>query len=120
MKDTILKVVSQMGDVALTAFKNHLPEAKGEFDFLFPVEGVENTNILLLGGCSQDFILAIGDLISNGILTFEPCSLFVVNADGGEIYDLPIAKAEAKKVSYQTLHWLPILIKKGKNFPKTT
>ncbi len=118
MKDKIIEIINQREDLALTAFKNHIPEAKGKYDFIFPVTGVENSNILLIGSVSENFIHAINELITNKVLTFEPCSYFIVIADVGEVYELPIVKT--RKTSYKKLHWLPILIKKGENFPKLT
>lgn len=116
MKNEILAAVNRAGDIALTAFKHHVPEAAGEYDFIFPAKGIENSNILLIGRVSEEFINTMNELITNQVLTFEPCSFFVVTADGGEIYDIPLVKTN--KLSYKTLHWLPILIKRGKNFPK--
>jgi hypothetical protein len=116
MENQIIQVVSRMSDLALSSFKNHIEDAKGDFDFLFPIKGGKKSNILLISGVSKEFIEAINKLITNQIITFDLCSFFVVNSDGGEWYDLPLAEGHEK--SYKSLHWLPLLIKKGVKFPK--
>ena len=117
MKNKILKLISNTNDLSLTAFKNRIPEIIGDCDFHFPAKGIENTNILLISGVNKEFISVLNELITTEVLTFEPCSFFVVNSDGGEVYDVPIVQSQ--KMSYKTLHWLPLLMKKGKNFKQT-
>lgn len=114
MKNIIIDLFTETHELPLTAFKSRIQEIKGDYDFFFPAKGIEDTNILLISGVNKEFISVFNALIGDNILTFEPCSFLVVNFDGGEIYDLPLAKA--KKLDYKTPHWLPLLIKRGKNF----
>jgi hypothetical protein len=114
IKAKILRLIAENGDYALTAFKTAIPEIEGDEDYIFPAKGISNTNVLLIAGVSNEFHRTINELITTDILTFEPCSELVIIADGGEFYDLPIMTGNMK--AYKTLHWLPLLIKKGKKF----
>ena len=115
MKQKIIELVKNKTDLSLTAFKSHLPEIEGDLEYHFPAKGVEATNILLIANVNQEFIDGIHDLINAQILTFQPCDFYIVTYDGGEVYDLPLVKKN--QLQYKELHWLPILIKKGPNFP---
>ncbi len=116
MKEQILKLIRQKTEFPLTAFRNQIPEITGGFDFIFPSKGVENSNILLMAKVSEEFILTMRDLISAQVLTFEPTDPLLVSFDGGEFYKLPLVKR--RQPAYKSLHWLPLMIKRGKNFPK--
>ncbi len=114
MKEKIIELIARTHDLALTAFKSYLPEIKGDYDYYFPAKDIPETNILLIAGVSDTFINALGELINEDVLTFAPCSILVVNFDGGEMYQLPLV--EKPQFYFETVHWLPIIIKKGKNF----
>jgi hypothetical protein len=111
MKNSIIDFIKINGDIALTALKNQIPGAKGDYEYHFPVKGIKESNILLVSGVSEEFIEAIGSLINDEILGFDICDPYVVMHDSGDIYNIPIVNSNKK--SYKTLHWLPIIIKKG-------
>tara|TARA_R110000796_G_scaffold252584_1_gene388191 strand:- start:76390 stop:76740 length:351 start_codon:yes stop_codon:yes gene_type:complete len=116
MEKKIIQLIKAREFLAITAFKNSLPEIKGEYDFLFPSKGVENSNILLIKNVTEEFMNAFHSLVNNKTISFAPCNFWEVTHDGGEVYDLPIVKG--KKSSYKKLHWLPLMIKKGEKFPE--
>lgn len=118
MKNKILKLVADNNNIALTSFKNHIPEIVGECDFHFPAKGIDETNVLLIAGVNKLFIDILNELITIEVLSLEPCSAWVVANDGGEVYNLPIVKSQ--KLDYKTLHWLPLLIRKGQKFQDAT
>lgn len=113
-----MRLIGQRVEFPLNAFRNKIPEITGEYDFIFPSKGVENSNILLMARVSEQFILTMRDLISAQVLTFEPADPLLVSLDGGEFYDIPLVKR--RQPAYKSLHWLPLMIKRGRNFPKVT
>ncbi|GAB5525421.1 MAG: hypothetical protein Roseis2KO_32930 [Roseivirga sp.] len=114
MEEKIIELIRNRTEFPLTAFKNVLPEISGEYDFHFPTEGVDKSNILLVSHVTEEFMSAINNLIDKKVLSIEPCDFHVVAFDSGEIYDLPLVKG--KRLQYKRLHWLPLLIKKGPQF----
>jgi hypothetical protein len=65
---------------------------------------------------SKEFLDAIRELHEEGIIESEVTSAYIAAHDSGEFYQLPIAK-NVNKI-YKKERWLPVLIKKGPNFPK--
>ena len=118
MRNKIIQIIANEFDVPITGFKKRLPEIIGDFDLDFPIKGVKNSNMLLVSGITEEFGKAIFDLILEDILTFEPAHLLCFAYDNSEIYELPIAKPLKALKGLKTKHWLPIVIKKGENFPK--
>lgn len=115
-RNSIISIIREKESYALTAFKNSIPEIRGDLDFMFPMKDVKNSNILLIANVNEVFIEVMMDLINKQIIDFTPCDMLVIAADGGEVYDLPLVKTNRKR--YANLRWLPLLIKKGINFPK--
>jgi len=116
MKKAIIEIIGDLNDITITGLKGRLANAKGEFDFFYPMESVENSNMLLVSHVSEEFIQAIGELIEQEVLSFSPTNVFVAAHDGGEVYTLPIVKSKKPRV-YEKPHWLPLLLVKGKKFP---
>lgn len=114
MKATIIDIIKRKGSIALTALKNYV-EANGEYDFYFPAKNIEETNILLICNVNKEFVKAISEMIDQEVISIEGTSLLIVAADVGEIYPLPIARGKIMK--YDAVHWLPLLLTKGQNFP---
>lgn len=116
MKERILELIQQRNEFPLNAFRSQIPEITGEFSFMFPSKGIENSNILLMAKVSEEFILVMRDLISSQVLTFVQIDPLLVSFDGGEFYKLPLVKRS--QPAYKSLHWLPLMIKRGGKFPK--
>jgi hypothetical protein len=114
MKEAIKNTIRERQFLALTAFKNVLPEIEGDYTFYFPTGNEENSNIVLIQNVSKEFIHVFQELIEAKIISFSECSVFEVMHDSGEVYDLPIVKRN--KIHYKTPHWLPLMIKKGERF----
>lgn len=117
MKNEIINIIGELNDITISALKNRIENSQGELDFYFPLKSTENSNMLLVSSVSEEFIETIHNLIEEKIITFIPTDPLVVSNDGGEIYLLPLARASRPK-AYKKLHWLPLLLKKGQNFPK--
>lgn len=117
MRDEIIRIIREYDNISISALKNRLENSKGSLDFQFPLKSIENSNMLLVSEVSEDFIETINNLIQDEVISFIPTDPMVVAFDGGDIYQLPVAKAKKPK-EYKNLHWLPLLLKKGINFPK--
>lgn len=114
MREKILDIINSHGQMALTAFKFHIPEASGNYDFYLPVTGVELSNVFLAGRVSHEFIEAMTALQGEKILENKACSLQEILNDGGECYDLPPFHAPC--MIYNHPHWLPLMVIKGINY----
>lgn len=117
MKEKLLQIIANWGDVCITSLPQMMPEIKGEYAMYTPMKDGYNPNVLMLHGVSQDFIKVFNDLEQNKIIEKIPTTLMIVMIDGGGIYDLPIATVSRVKKSKKEC-WIPLLIKKGENFPK--
>jgi hypothetical protein len=116
LQSKIIEIIEQYSDISITAFKKFIPEISGDLIMLFPMKGVDNSNIVLAEGVNDEFITDIIDLINKDILTFTPTSYLVAAADGGELYNYPLVTLKRGVKAYKKLHWLPLLIKKGGKF----
>lgn len=118
MKDKIIEIVNEFHDIAITALKKQIPEICGDFDLMLTTKDINDSNILIISGVNAEFIQAITELHQNEIIDYRPVDIYTIMFDQGEIYNLPIVKARKKFKQYKSLHWLPIIIAKGVNFPK--
>ena len=118
MRNRIIEIVSNFGDIPITGFKNQMTESHGDLDFIFPFKNVKNSNILLVSGVNKEFIQTIIDLINEEILCFVPTEPLVFAYDSAEMYNLPIANPKKGFKGYKSYHWLPLLIKEGAKFPE--
>lgn len=117
MKESIIAALNYHYDISITALKNKVEGCKGELDFFYSTAQGENMNLLFASGVSEGFVLSFNELLSEKIISIYPTNLFVVMWDGGETYNLPIAKGINKNKPFKKTHWLPILVKQGENFP---
>ena len=110
MKDRIIEILKERGEVNLTHFFHLIPETKGEYEMYLPVIAGVNPNILLISGVSQEFITAYNQLvIEQKIVEWNPVDIHNYFFDGSPIYEMPIAKKRHAKT--QTRVWLPTSLK---------
>lgn len=117
MKEKLLKIIANCGDVCLTSLPKMMPEIKGEYSMYLPVKDGCNPNVLMLGGVAQDFIMAFNDLEQSGVIKKLPTSVMIAMIDGAGVYGLPLATPSLVRKSEKEC-WMPILIKRGANFPE--
>lgn len=118
LKERIVTVIRKIGDYSLAALAVH-PEmddlSKGTLMYQGK-EGRKRPNILYLKNVNIPFIQALEELSEANIIQAHPMSAVAASMDGVLYSDLPIAEGENFD-KYTSMHWLPVSIKAGKNFP---
>jgi hypothetical protein len=115
MKEKIIKILKERGEINITDFYNLIPEIKGDYAMYMPVKKGYNENILWIAGVSQEFIKAINQLmIIEKIIEWEPVNVMFFVFDGSPIYDMDIATYN-KILKNKKEYWLPIKLKLSKN-----
>ena len=117
MKKKLLQIIADTYDICLTEIPKMIPESKGEYSAYLPVKNGYNPNILMVGNVSQDFIKLFNELEQSKQIIKEPCTVMIHLIDGAPVYSLPIV-TNTKGMKGKKEHWIPLVIKKGENFPK--
>jgi len=113
LEEKILELLNKYNDFPITKIKQYLPEVIGEYDFIFPMKEVENSNILLVSMVTKDFIIAFHNLFESKKISFKSCHLLVFGIECAEMYTkLPIVDPSSNIKKYKRLSWLPLLIEK--------
>jgi hypothetical protein len=116
MKERIIEVLNQWNDMALNAlirydeFKSNEGEA-----WTIPVK-TGNPNVYIAFGLNGECWAALKELKDAEIIAIEPCSYMISIMDGSPIPNMPTATMRRLKGKKDC--WMPMLLKKGKNFPK--
>ena len=118
IKFEIVNILNKYDDRVLTGFsifEEFQESAKGNSTWILPhPSSGKSTNIILLTNINQDCINAFIELKNEEKITLSSCNFLTVLAEG-DFYKLPIVQ----KVKYHKKpHWMPILVKKGKKWPK--
>jgi hypothetical protein len=114
MKEKIIKILKERGEINITDFYNLIPEIKGDYAMYMPVKKGYNENILWIAGVSQEFIKAINQLmIIEKIIEWESVNVMFFIWDGSPIYSMEIATS--KNLKNKKEYWLPIKLKLSKN-----
>ena len=118
MKDKLLSLVDEMGEVYFTALPELLPECIGEYSIHAPLKKGCNPNVLLLNGVSQGFIDVLNELVQDQqILEIDPRSALIAMIDGCPMYGgIPVATL-AKAKRGKKLCWLPAVLRRKVNNP---
>lgn len=116
MKKKIIEVIFESHNLALLALKDRLEGATGDYNYYYPREDGKDSNILLVEGVSVEFLDAIRELHEEEILETIRTNPLIVAHDSGHYYRLKVALDVRR--TYKKLRWLPVIIKKGPNFPK--
>lgn len=111
----VIDILDKQNDRTLTGFQsfdefNVLTQ--GNQTWILQDKQGQNTNIIALANINNDCIMAFDELMADGLIELTPTSFLVAQTEG-TVYDIEIA--EEVKV-YNSPRWLPILVKKGKNF----
>lgn len=98
-----LKVIHNESLLALANHPSIKEKAYGDKIYGAEYKG-KNANIVFLIDTNNDFVNAIEELKSEGIIDVKPIDLLSTVLDG-DIYDMPIAKHVR---IYAKPHWMPI------------
>lgn len=118
MKDKLLSLIDEMGEVYFTDLPELLPECVGEYAIHAQLKEGYNPNVLLLNGVSQDFIEVFNDLVQQQrVLEIDPRGALVAILDGCPMYGgIPVATM-AKVKKGKKLCWLPVVLRRKVNNP---
>jgi len=109
MKNKLLELLTERGEICITNLKNFMPEIKGNYDIYMPVNQGINPNILWLSGVTQEFIKVFNVLlVEEKSIIWEPRSVMVFMIDNAPIYKMDIFNP--KKPKSKKTCWLPICI----------
>jgi hypothetical protein len=111
LKEIILNIVNQLGDVTFTELEQELEnkelEYKGSIEFFVP----NNENVVFWKGISEPFAKALEELIFIEPKIFpKPVDPFLYYLNGKWL-EYPVAKNI--KYKYRTRHWYPVILKRG-------
>ena len=116
MKNKLIEILKERGDISFTLIPELIPEARGELAmFATPNPGF-NENVILLRGINKHFITIFNMLYAEKIVSLESCSVMIIMWDGAPVYGDKICTKRMLKGKSQC--WMPMLLKKGENFPK--
>jgi hypothetical protein len=109
-EDIKAEIISMLTDVGEGLSFVNLSEIEG-FKGDLELE-IEDKNIILWSGVSQDAITGLNQLMTDGIIDIVGTSELTYIADG-TLLAYPIAKSNRQ---YKTPRWLPSVINKGRMF----
>lgn len=101
MRESIIKCV-KFGGISFVEMEREIEGMKGDRVLLLKYE-----SLILWVDVSQEFIDEIGQLVSEGIITFQGCSPLIYSIDG-KMLNLPIAKSFR---DYKKPRWLPVVFR---------
>lgn len=112
IKDRIVEILKERGEVNLTHFFHLIPEIKGEYEMYAPLKEPYNPNIMLISGVSQEFIQAFSDLNQAKEIEVTPVDIMIFMFDGSPIYHMKLFQKRHFKT--KTVCWQPVSISLSK------
>lgn len=116
IKNAIVSILSRKPELNLTGlkrYKSFTSIASGDIDWIINDKDGVYSNILFMSKLNSDCINSFYELAHEGVIEINQTDLGSYLFDSDEIYTFPIA---TKRINYKTLHWMPTVIKRGKNF----
>ena len=106
MKDEILSYITQADHVSFVELQQRFSQC---FDGGSLALTLEEYNIVLWIGFTQEGCKAMSELLKDNLIHFKPCSTLIYMVDG-RLLNFPIAKRERK---YKKPCWLPVVMRPG-------
>jgi hypothetical protein len=101
LKNRIAKYIHGRGHVSFVELEQEFPEAKGDFEY-----GMPGHNLIIWPGLSEQFVVAIQELVREQRTFLWPATAFTYMLDGIGLR-LPVAKTARH---YTKPHWLPVVL----------
>lgn len=117
MKKEFIEFIGRVGDISMTALPKSFPQSAGDKDWTANVQEGLNPNVYIAFGMNSKFHKMYNKLKDEKIIMQMPCNALIPMMDGGVIpTKLPIATN--RRIKGDKPCWMPMLVKKGLNFPK--
>jgi len=108
-KEIMIRVMASVPDLTFAELHNHLGD-QGEYRISLP----KNENVVIWSDLTENACRAFDQLMAENVFSLDPTNVMNYLADGRSL-SLPLVQSKA---DYKTPHWLPVMIKRGKNFPQ--